>query len=447
MQRFLHSASSSALRRGTALTATATAPIRNIRNAIRATPSISSSATPRSVVSVVSRPLPFVVGGVRSLTSSSARLLESDSATSFASPLTPSRNAGANEEIKMQAYYLGADAFNTISLSAHQASGAYRFTQPNSVLIPLDAAPEDAAANAGEKQTLAQLFSLPPLPVAPIVRIPSASATPASSTTALPSSASLSFDAQRPYMIAFSYGAVVFMNATEAQQQQLLRGKTDSAKLKDDYRILLRSNTESSNFACRFLTDAVEVSEMDLNAFRIFSQILSQTVAMQHYESEAHRLLLKLRAMLRPNELHKSVPTLGHHRADLIVQYVAESSTAMVDVLTELKLLDRSEIVWGSGQYDPLWMGLRREFDLTDRWEALQTKLDLLRDSHPFFLQVIHTMQSHRMEIIIILLIAMEVVLSVVFHSPLVPWVKEQLGLAEPEVIEAATKAVKSKGH
>ena len=34
-------------------------------------------------------------------------------------------------------------------------------------------------------------------------------------------------------------------------------------------------------------------------------------------------------------------------------------------------------------------------------FDILQTKLDLLRDSHPFFLQVIHQLQAHRMEIII----------------------------------------------
>lgn len=145
---------------------------------------------------------------------------------------------------------------------------------------------------------------------------------------------------------------------------------------------------------------------------------------------------------MRPSELRKGVPTLHSSRSDLIVRYVAESSTAMIDVLTELKLLDRSEIVWGSGQYDQLWSGLRREFDLTDRWEALQTKLDLLRDSHPFFLQVVHQMQSHRMEIIIIVLIAIEVILSIVFHSPLIPWVKEQLGIKEDDE-ETKPKAIK----
>jgi uncharacterized Rmd1/YagE family protein len=120
---------------------------------------------------------------------------------------------------------------------------------------------------------------------------------------------------KRPFMVAFAYGAIVFFNVSEQQQQEILpRHKSDSAKLKDDYKIVLRGRANDSFTSCRFLTDSVEVSGLDLNSVRIFSQILSQAVAMQHYEDEAHRLLLKLRAMLRPSELHKSVPTLPARR-------------------------------------------------------------------------------------------------------------------------------------
>ena len=60
------------------------------------------------------------------------------------------------------------------------------------------------------------------------------------------------------------------------------------------------------------------------------------------------------------------------------------------------------------------------------------------------FLQVIHQLQSHRMEIIIILLIFIEVVLSVAFHSPLPAWAAEKLGISSPDD-EDKPKHVSSK--
>jgi hypothetical protein len=162
-------------------------------------------------------------------------------------------------EIKIMAHYLGAETFNNWQIPAHISARAWRFAQPHSLLIPLDglvaaasaatplatptaassANPTAAAslpsASSSPSSPLSALFDLPPIPVAPIVRIPSASSTPASQTNALPASSSLAFDPTGPFVVAFQYGAVVFFNASEAMQQELLpkiAGK-DTAKLKD----------------------------------------------------------------------------------------------------------------------------------------------------------------------------------------------------------------------
>jgi hypothetical protein len=99
----------------------------------------------------------------------------------------------APQEIKIMAHYLGAESFSSITIPAAQASRAYRFTQPHSVLIPLDSAAN--GTGGASSRTLADLFNLTPIPVAPIIRVPSASSTPASSSSVLPSSSSLAFDA------------------------------------------------------------------------------------------------------------------------------------------------------------------------------------------------------------------------------------------------------------
>ena len=293
----------------------------------------------------------------------SRRMLSTAAAapTTAAAAAPTSTTAPPPFEIKLMAHYVGAPALSALHVPSSVAARAWRFTQPSSLLIPLDtgltsvptAASSATATAVGssrpaeESVPLSSLFNLPPIPVAPIVRIPAASSTPASNAANLPASSSLLFDPTAPFMVAFQYGAVVFFNVNEAIQQEIMNrlGQT-GAKLKDDYKIVLSADPYGSSFSCKFLTDSVQVTSMDLNSVRIFSQILSQAVALQHYESEANRLLLKLRAMLRPEDRLTGVTTMGHTRSNLIVNYVAESSTAMVDVLTELKLLDRSEIVW-----------------------------------------------------------------------------------------------------
>ena len=124
-------------------------------------------------------------------------------ADSSASASAATATAGADREISIMAHYVGADAFGEVTIPAQLAARAWRFTQPSSLLVPLDNLVETpaGASSVVVPSTLSALFSLPPIPVAPIVRIPSESSMPASVAAALPSSGSLAFDPTSPYMV------------------------------------------------------------------------------------------------------------------------------------------------------------------------------------------------------------------------------------------------------
>lgn len=94
------------------------------------------------------------------------------------------------------------------------------------------------------------------------------------------------------------------------------------------------------------------------------------------------------------------------------IRLTAQNNSIMADVLTQLKLLDRSDIAWQDGQYDALWNGLRDEFEVRDRFEALDTKLQLLQQNNHFVVTVLHENKSFRLEWYIIGLILFEVVLG-----------------------------------
>lgn len=40
-----------------------------------------------------------------------------------------------------------------------------------------------------------------------------------------------------------------------------------------------------------------------------------------------------------------------------MIRLTAQNNSIMADVLTQLKLLDRSDIAWQDGEYDALWNG------------------------------------------------------------------------------------------
>jgi uncharacterized Rmd1/YagE family protein len=331
-------------------------------------------------------------------------------------------------EIKVMCHYVGR-------LDLAQAylawPGAVRFARPDSVLVPLDSLlttqpPAEIEKNANEfVQNSAIQHPTPPTP--------STSAAVAAASAA----ASESFNILSSYAIVFPYGAVVFFGASDYQQQHFLNRlpaqKSSQIKLKDDYKVQIAPALfESANYVDlsvvhphKFGPDSVIVNSLDSNMIRIVSQVLAQTIGMEFYEQKASQMLEEFRNM---TDTMEKTGDLNTDETGSLVRLLAQNNSILTDVLTQLRVLDRSEIAWRFGEYDALWQGLRSEFDLQQRFGAMETKLKLIHDNHPLFLEVLHHKKSTRMEIIIIALIAIEVILSVLFHSPIVPYFANLLG-------------------
>ena len=76
--------------------------------------------------------------------------------------------------------------------------------------------------------------------------------------------------------------------------------------------------------------------------------------------------------------------------------------------------LDRSELAWKYGQLDALLQSLKHDFEIQQRFNALETKLTLMQQSTEFLLEVLHNQKSDKLEWIIIILIMVEVIISLV---------------------------------
>lgn len=227
-------------------------------------------------------------------------------------------------------------------------------------------------------------------------------------------------------------GAVVFFNCGEAEQDRIFslishepgsRIRNDS---QDDYTVLVAKSdtTTEDDFECRFDIDEVVVSHLDALAVRVISQILGQTVGVAHYERVTAKLLEEFFAISQAQSRTGSLSALSSP-AD-IVRIIGTTNSILTVMLTHIRVLDASEIVWKHGEFAKLWEGLRAEFDLENRYEVIETKLRTLHDNQNLFLELLHAAKSTRMEIIIIVLIAIEVMLSILFHSELIPWLTEK---------------------
>jgi uncharacterized Rmd1/YagE family protein len=82
------------------------------------------------------------------------------------------------------------------------------------------------------------------------------------------------------------------------------------------------------------------------------------------------------------------------------------------EVLSILHLLDKPDEAWDDPLMDRIYDELRAEFDLVDRYQALELKLRSVQDSLELVLDVARDRRLVLLEAAIVLLIVMELVLS-----------------------------------
>jgi uncharacterized Rmd1/YagE family protein len=58
----------------------------------------------------------------------------------------------------------------------------------------------------------------------------------------------------------------------------------------------------------------------------------------------------------------------------------------------------RSDTAWRYGKYDVLWSGMREDFEVQERFSALEFKLMHVQHNTKFFLEVLHNQKSDTLE-------------------------------------------------
>lgn len=210
------------------------------------------------------------------------------------------------------------------------------------------------------------------------------------------------------YMVAFSYGSVVFINFDHDEQDAALalvsRFSTDRFQeaRKDDYGIVLRPSLAGWSQGGH---DHIMVKHLDTNNIRVIASVLGQSVALDHYAKQVDAMVNTF------SELNRGMEQTGTFtmKRKKLFQLVAAANTTLADVILRLGLLERSDTAWTFAHYAKIWEHLRDDFELDERFESLDFKLNIIQHNVRFFLDILQKRKSDTLEWIIILLIAGEI--------------------------------------
>lgn len=197
------------------------------------------------------------------------------------------------------------------------------------------------------------------------------------------------------FVAVFRFGSVVFLNMpdkdTAELTQRIRQLSTDTIEAGNERRehfgIMVQPNdlyAEASNPTPlpdpatsepppeQIVTgDYCIVREIDLNGVAVISNILAQTVALDSYNDTVDRLLSQFA------KINSDVRATGHFKSshkNFLFKTVAQNNAIFIDMISKIRLKDRSDTAWTMTKYETIHYGLKAEFEIDDRFDQIEFK-------------------------------------------------------------------------
>ena len=216
------------------------------------------------------------------------------------------------------------------------------------------------------------------------------------------------------YVCVFSFGAVVLFGIENRKDAGRYLRRFGKALVGDGVDAVVEDAPDVSPETYDVVIDpeAQESVEFDLIRLKgpdpekllLVFHVAAQSVALDFLETRLDK------AVNRFERIHAELASRGklNVKEREVMKIIGMSGSIVNFIIDKLALLDKPDITWEDKEAESMHANLRKSFELDDRFSALRFKLEFIQDSSEVMLDVLENKKSTYLEIIIILLIALE---------------------------------------
>lgn len=212
------------------------------------------------------------------------------------------------------------------------------------------------------------------------------------------------------YAVLTKFGTVSFWNVRKGLASQFLKeiapfvkSMRESYDYTDTLKIYLGYEKEKVSFEKLYLKN------LDVEKMKIISYVSAQSVALDRYEDEINQRLDELGKVV---ENLKTSGRTNFTQGNLLRQ-VGNVLSVKQNTVSSLSLFDKPDETWERQEIEKLYDRLRSEYELHDRFDILNEKINFLSENNTTLLNFIASQKANLLEVIIIILIVIEIVLFV----------------------------------
>jgi uncharacterized Rmd1/YagE family protein len=209
----------------------------------------------------------------------------------------------------------------------------------------------------------------------------------------------------------YPFGALVFHDVDpDRREAELKRLRLARPGLKTQQILEEFSVREDEAGAIGFADGKLVVDKMTPGRVAVISLTVAQSAAMEYYERLVASLFERTGSLVQRLENRGTVP----YRVRPLHRFIGEAIGTRAEVLEVLHLLDKPDAAWDDPGMSEIYDDLRDEFDLSDRYHALESKLRSVQEALELVLDVVRDRRLVWLEAMIVLLFVADIALSFV---------------------------------
>ncbi len=208
----------------------------------------------------------------------------------------------------------------------------------------------------------------------------------------------------------FKSGAVVFVNMTPVEEEELIRGLGDRIIDPLDEREIEQTRiiVKAADDELIGTVGALQVKSADPNRLLLIAEALAVSVALAHDERRIATAFERIEPVAA--SLIKRRLPVGPKSA--LLEQIGEALLIQKRLAGRVGLDEKPDVLWDHPELERFWAKLVDEYDLPARARAIERKLAVIRETADTITDLISTRTSHRLEWYIIALIAIEIGLT-----------------------------------
>ncbi len=217
------------------------------------------------------------------------------------------------------------------------------------------------------------------------------------------------------YLVLTKFGVAIFWNIAEKLRRQLLqelnpftKNKKESYPYREQLKITVGGATDTVLF------NKVNLSDLNVEKIKIISYVLAQSVALDRYEDDIETNLANLETFMGGL---KNKGRIQLKEKQLLTQ-IGDIFSVKQTAVAHLSLFDKPDEVWESPELENLYHRLHLEFELQDRFDVLDEKIDFLSENTKMLMDFINQKRGTFLEMVVIFLIIVEIALFVIDIFP-----------------------------